>query len=73
MDAVHPTQTIKLSHGWILTGQNKTLETTGSRSHLKIVGGLYLTDISRTVICEYDNINSENIVRFFVNYEKVSH
>lgn len=65
MDAVHPTQATKLSHGWIRTGQDKVLETTGSRSRLNIVGGLNLTDISRTVVCEYDSINSENIVRFF--------
>ena len=65
MDAFYPMQATKLSHGWIRTGQDKTLETTRSRSHLNIIGGLNLTDISRTVVCKYDCINNENIVRFF--------
>lgn len=54
-------------------GQDKVFETTGSRSRLNIAGDLNLTDISRTVVCEYNNINSENIVSFFVNYERVIH
>ena len=64
MDAVHPTQATKLSHGWIRTGQDKAIETTGSRSRLNIVGALNLSDIGRTVIDDYESINSENIVRF---------
>ncbi len=47
------------------TGQDKAIETTGSRSRLNIVGALNLSDIGRTVIDEYESINSENIVRFF--------
>ena len=31
MDAVHPTQSTKLSCGWIRKGQDKLIETTGSR------------------------------------------
>lgn len=46
-------------------GKDKALETTGSRSRLNIVRSLNLMDISRTVICESDGINSENIVRSF--------
>jgi transposase len=65
IDAVHPTQATKISHGWIRTGQDKVLETTGSRSRLNIIGALNLSDIGRTVVSEYDSINSENIVRFF--------
>ncbi|BCK29073.1 IS630 family transposase [Vibrio cholerae] len=64
MDAVHPTQATKLSHGWIRTGQDKAIETTGSRSRLNIVGALNLSEIGRTVINNYESINSENIVRF---------
>ncbi|GIA12511.1 IS630 family transposase [Vibrio cholerae] len=30
MDAVHPTQSAKLSYGWIRKGQDKLIETTGS-------------------------------------------
>ncbi len=65
IDAVHPTQATKITHGWIRTGQDKVLETTGSRSRLNIIGALNLSDIGATVVSDYESINSENIVRFF--------
>lgn len=65
IDAVHPTLSTKLSHGWIRTGQSKVLDTTGNRSRLNIVGALNLSDIGATIVSEYDSINSENMVRFF--------
>lgn len=65
IDAVHPTQATKISHGWIRRGQDKALETTGSRSRLNIIGALNLSDIRNTIVGEYESINSENIVRFF--------
>lgn len=51
--------------GWIRTGQDKVIETTGSRSRLNIIGALNLSDIAGTIISEYETINSENIVSFF--------
>ncbi|WP_272166427.1 IS630 family transposase, partial [Vibrio diabolicus] len=42
MDAVHPTQSTKLSYGWIRKGQDKVIETTGSRTRLNIIGALPL-------------------------------
>lgn len=65
IDAVHPTQATKISHGWIQTGQDKPIETTRSRSRLNIIGALNLSDIAGTIINDYETINSENIVRFF--------
>lgn len=65
IDAVHPTLSTKISHGWIRTGQDKVLETTGSRSRLNIIGALNLSDIGATVVSNYESINSANIVRFF--------
>ena len=65
MDAVHPTQATKISDGWILTGKDKPIETTGSRTRLNIIGAMDLSDIARTVVMDYETINSENIVRFF--------
>ncbi|EPA5448791.1 IS630 family transposase, partial [Vibrio cholerae] len=38
MDAVHPTQSTKLSYGWIRKGQDKLIETTGSRTRLNLIG-----------------------------------
>ena len=65
IDAVHPTQATKISHGWIRTGQDKTLETTGSRTRLNVIGALNLSNIGATIVSNYESINSENIVRFF--------
>ncbi|EGU36722.1 hypothetical protein VII00023_01190 [Vibrio ichthyoenteri ATCC 700023] len=55
----------KISHGWIRTGQDKSVETTGSRSRLNLIGTLNLADIGGTIINDYETINSESIVRFF--------
>ncbi|GHX36581.1 DDE endonuclease [Vibrio cholerae] len=65
IDAVHPTQATKVSHGWIRTGHDKSVETTGSRSRLNLIGALNLNDIGGTIIHDYETINSESIVRFF--------
>ncbi|MGF1740504.1 IS630 family transposase [Vibrio profundum] len=65
IDAVHPTLSTKISHGWIRTGQDKVLETTGNRIRLNIIGGLNLSDIGATIVSDYESIHSENIVRFF--------
>lgn len=65
IDAVHPTLSTKVSHGWIRTGQDKVIETTGNRSRLNILGALNLSDIGATIVDDYESINSETIVRFF--------
>lgn len=65
IDAVHPTQATKISHGWIRKGQDKAVETTGSRSRLNLIGALNLNDIGSTIIHDYETVNSESIVRFF--------
>ncbi len=70
MDAVHPTQSTKLSYGWIRKGQDKLIETTGSRTRLNLIGALSLEDIGATVTQTYDTINSESIVRFFWKLKK---
>lgn len=40
IDAVHPSQSTKLSYGWIRKGQLKVVETTGSRTRLNLMGAL---------------------------------
>jgi len=65
IDAVHPTQATKISYGWIRKGQNKVIETTGSRTRLNIIGGLNLTDIATTVVKDYKTINGESVADFF--------
>lgn len=66
MDAVHPTQSTKLSCGWIRKGGRKTIETTGSRTRMNIIGALSLSDIARTVARDYASINARTICEFFI-------
>ncbi len=72
IDAVHPTQSTKLSHGWMKRGREnaKVIETTGSRTRLNIMGALNLQRIEETVIREYPTINAENVVLFFGEIRK---
>lgn len=42
------------------------VETTGSRTRLNLMGALNLNDMGKTVVREYDKINSHNIARFFI-------
>ncbi|WP_262946603.1 IS630 family transposase, partial [Xenorhabdus indica] len=67
IDAVHPSQSTKLSYGWMKAGKNqvKVVETTGSRTRLNILGALNLQRIEDTVIKEYPRINAESIAYFF--------
>jgi hypothetical protein len=62
IDGVHPTQGTKLAYGWMPAGKKAhAVETTGNRTRLNLMGALNLNDISRTVIREYNKINSHNI------------
>lgn len=67
IDGVHPTQGTKLAYGWMPAGKKAhVVETTGSRTRLNLMGALNLNDMGKTVIREYDKINSHNIARFFI-------
>lgn len=66
MDAVHPTQSTKLSGGWISRGERKPVKTTGSRTRRNIIGALCLNDIARTVTGDYAQINARTICEFFI-------
>jgi len=65
IDAMHPTQATKVSSGWIKTGHDKSIETTGSRTRLNIVGAIDLNDIGSAIVNRYDKVNSETIQEFF--------
>ncbi len=65
IDAMHPTQATKVSGGWIKTGHDKTIKTTGSRTRLNIVGAIDLNNISDATVNRYDKVNSESIQDFF--------
>lgn len=67
IDGVHPTQGTKLAYGWMRKGDTaKTVETTGSRTRLNLMGALNLNDIGKTIVREYERIDSLNIGRFFI-------
>ena len=65
MDAVHPTQATKITSGWIKTGVDKPIETTGSRTRLNIIGAIELTHIEEAIIGQYDTVNGDSIIEFF--------
>ena len=65
MDAVHPTQATKVTRGWIRTGIDKIINTTGSRTRLNIIGAMRLEHLADTVTGQYQTINSESVIDFF--------
>ncbi|MCW7550395.1 IS630 family transposase [Photorhabdus sp. APURE] len=66
IDGTHPTQGTKLAYGWMRKGQKTVVKTTGSRTRLNLMGALNLADISKTVVHEYDRIDSYHIAEFFI-------
>jgi len=65
IDAMHPTQATKVSCGWIKKGQDKAIETTGSRTRLNLVGAINLNDLAGAIVKRYDKVNGETIQHFF--------
>jgi transposase len=64
MDAVHPTQSTKLSYGWIRMGKTKHVGTTASRTRLNIVGAIQLNHIGEAITSQYETINAKSIMNF---------
>lgn len=64
LDGVHPTMATKISYGWIKKKSNKTIETTGSRTRMNIVGAINL-DKMQLNIKNYKTINSESMIDYF--------
>ena len=65
MDATHPTQATKVSCGWIRTGVDKPIKTTGSRTRLNIVGVIRLGYLQDAITKQYATVNGESIIDFF--------
>lgn len=65
IDSTHPTQSTKVSYGWIKTGFDKPIETTGSRTRLNIVGAIRLGYLQDAISKQYATVNSESIIDFF--------
>lgn len=65
MNAMHPTQATKVSCGWIKTGYDKALETTGSRTRLNLVGAIDLNNLAAAQVKCYDKVNGDTFQHFF--------
>ncbi|CAB9544614.1 Mobile element protein [Bathymodiolus brooksi thiotrophic gill symbiont] len=65
IDAVPPTQATKVTSGWIKTGVDKVIETTGSRTRLNIIGAIRLGFLSEAIPHQYKTVNGESIIDFF--------
>ena len=70
MDAMHPTQATKVSCGWIKKGTDKSIETTGSRTRLNLVGAIDLQNIAAAHVSRYEKVNSETIIDFFTELRR---
>lgn len=73
IDAVHPTQATKLTSGWIPTGKDKEVNTTGSRTRLSFLGALNLNQLDSVLVNRYEKVNSETIVEFLSELRKRHH
>jgi transposase len=73
MDTVHPTQATKITAGWIRTGTDKPIETTGSRTRLNVIGAIQLGKLSQAVIKHADKVNGGSIIEFFTQIRAQYH
>jgi transposase len=64
MDAVHPTMNTKTSCGWIRTGTEKLIKTSGSRTRLNIIGTINLKSMEVKVM-RFQTVNCDSIIEFF--------
>jgi transposase len=64
MDAVHPTMNTKTSCGWIRTGVEKLIKTSGSRTRLNIIGSVNLKSMEVKVM-RFQAVNGDAIIEFF--------
>jgi hypothetical protein len=65
IDAMHPTQATKVSCGWIKKGTDKSIETTGSRTRLNLVGAIDLNNLAAAHVRRYEKVNGDTIQQFF--------
>jgi transposase len=63
LDAVHPTMETKVSYGWIRKGEERTIETTASRTRMNIVGALNLETMGVNVQ-SFQTVDSESMKTF---------
>lgn len=63
-DGVHPTMATKITYGWIRTGTQKPILTTGSRTRINIMGSINLETMDVTT-GSYETIDSKAMDQHF--------
>ena len=66
-DGVHPTQSTKVSYGWIKKGKRKAVSTTASRTRLNILGAIELNNLGRALTKSYERINADSLIEFLTD------
>jgi len=69
-DAVHPTQQMRPSYGWVKKGKDKIIETHAGRKRVNIMGALNLEQMG-FVYQDFETINGQAAVEFLKKIEKV--
>jgi transposase len=70
IDGVHPTMATKVTYGWIRTGKNKPIATTGSKVRMNIMGAINLTSM-RVDVKSYETINQDSMVDYFAKLRTI--
>jgi len=70
IDGVHPTMATKVTYGWIRTGTNKPIATTGSKVRMNIMGAINL-ETMRVDVKSYDTINQDSMVDYFAKLRTI--
>lgn len=70
IDGVHPTMATKITYGWIRTGKNKSIATTGSKIRMNIMGSINL-ETMRVDVQSYDTINQDSMVDYFAKIREI--
>jgi transposase len=64
LDAVHPTMSTKITCGWIKKGSRKTIDTTGNKTRMNIIGALNLEDM-QVDTKDFKTVNGDSMTEFF--------
>ncbi len=69
VDGVHPTIATKISYGWIRTGSDNLISTTGSRIRMNILGSINLKTMNITISSD-ERLNSKTMCNHFTLLRK---
>lgn len=65
-----PTMATKVTYGWIRTGTNKPIATTGSKVRMNIMGAINL-ETMRVDVKLYDTINQDSMIDYFAKLREI--